>query len=151
MTEYQFEDVNIPRGAYIGWGNAIGQHVTGKVLDYDPMGGTAFNGDPCPQITVELVAPAASFNKAGERTDFDTGEIVVINAGLVSLKRGLKAADPAPGDVIKIELVNLAKTTNGTVKEMGIKIARGVHKVAAAAPKPQTFAPGPDLDAIAPF
>lgn len=148
MTEYQFEDINVPRGAYIGWGTTVGQHVTGKVLTYDPLGGTDFNGDPCPQLTLELVAGAASFNKQGERSDFDAGEIVVINAGLVSLKRALRAAAPEPGDVVKIELTGLVKTSKGTVKEMGIKIARGVHKVAKPA---QTFAPAPDLDATPPF
>lgn len=148
MTEYQFEEIHVPRGAYIGWGTTVGQHVTGKVLAYDSMGGTDFNDDPCPQLTVELVAPAASFNKQGDRSEYAVGEIVVINAGLVSLKRALRAAAPEPGDVVKIELTGLVKTGKGTVKEMGIKVARGVHKVA----KPvQTFAPAPDLDATPPF
>ena len=43
----------------------------------------------------------------------------------MSLRRALRAADPAPGDLIKITLINLAKTDKGSVKEYDIKIARG--------------------------
>lgn len=134
MTNW--ETVEVPRGAYLGWGNKKGQHVTGKVLEYSPDGGTNFAGDPCPSATIELTEPAASFNKEGERTDFPAGEIVQLNAGQVSLKRALRAADPNPGDLVKITLENLAKTDKGTVKEFGIKIARGAGgtpKTAAAA------------------
>jgi hypothetical protein len=130
MTDW--EEVEVPRGAYISWGAKTGQHVTGKVLEYSLDGGTDFSGNRCPSITIELTEKAASINKDGERTDFDDGEIVQLNAGQVSLKRALRAADPSPGDLVKITLENLAKTSNGTVKEFGIKIARG----AAASAKP---------------
>ena len=125
MTTYNWETVDVPRGAFISWGEQTGQHVTGKILDYDPAGGTDFNNNPCPQLSVELIEPAASINKQGVRTDYPAGELVVLNAGQVSLKRAVKAADPNPGDLIKITLSNLVRTTNGTVKEFDIKIARG--------------------------
>lgn len=120
-----WEEVQVPRGAYLGWGTKKGQHVTGKVLEYSPDGGTTFNGDPCPSAAIELTEAAASFNKEGERTDYEAGTIIQLNAGQVSLKRALRAADPNPGDLLKITLVNLAKTDKGTVKEFDIKIARG--------------------------
>ena len=120
-----WETVEVPRGAYIGWGTKKGQHVTGKVLDYQPEGGTDFNGNACPSAAIELTEDAASFNKDGERSTHNAGEIVQLNAGQVSLKRALRAADPSPGDLVKITLVNLAKTDKGTVKEFDIKIARG--------------------------
>ncbi len=128
-----WETVEVPRGAYLGWGSKKGQHVTGKILEYSPDGGTNFAGDPCPSATIELTEPAASFNKDGDRTDYPAGEIIQLNAGQVSLKRALRAADPNPGDLVKITLENLAKTDKGTVKEFGIKIARG----AGGAVKPQ--------------
>jgi hypothetical protein len=134
MTEW--EEVNVPKGAYISWGTKPGQHVTGKVLEYAIDGGTDFAGNRCPSIAIELSEKAASINKEGDRTDFDAGEIVQLNAGQVSLKRALRAADPSPGDLVKITLDNLVKTSNGTVKEFGIKIARGAgvsSKPAAAA------------------
>lgn len=145
MTEW--EEVEVPRGAYIGWGSKPGQHVTGKVLEYSLDGGTDFAGNPCPSIAIELTEPAASFNKEGVRTDYPAGELVQLNAGQVSLKRALRAADPSPGDLVKIELQNLVKTSNGTVKEMGIKIARG----AGASPKPAAAAQQDDDDPDCPF
>jgi hypothetical protein len=123
MTEW--EEVEVPRGAYISWGTKAGQHVTGRVVDYNLTGGNDFNEQPCPQIAVELTEPAASINKEGERTDFEPGELVQLNAGQVSLKRALRAADPSPGDLVKITLSDLVKTAKGTVKEFSIKIARG--------------------------
>lgn len=132
MTEW--ESVEVPRGAYISWGTKTGQNVTGKVLDYNPTGGNDFNEQPCPQLAVELTEPAASINKEGERTDFDAGELVQLNAGQVSLKRALRAADPAPGDLVKITLSDLVKTSKGTVKEFDIKIARGAGASTSSKP-----------------
>lgn len=132
MTEW--ESVEVPRGAYISWGTKTGQHVTGKVLDYNPTGGNDFNEQPCPQLAVELTEPAASINKEGERTDFDAGELVQLNAGQVSLKRALRAADPAAGDLVKITLSDLVKTSKGTVKEFDIKIARGAAASTSSKP-----------------
>jgi len=144
MSTYQFEDVVVPHGSFIGWGDYPGQFVTGKVLDYDPRGGTDFNNEVCPQLTVELVEPAASFNKQGDRTDYQAGELVLLTCGLVSLKRAIKAADPTPGDVVKILLDSLERTPNGTVKVFKLQIARGAapeaRKQAAAA---QSFGQAP--------
>lgn len=123
MTNW--EEITVPRGAYIGWGTKTGQHVTGKVVDYQPEGGTDFAGNPCPSVAVELTEDAASFNKEGERTDHPAGTLIQLNAGQVSLKRALRAADPSTGDLVKITLKNLVKTANGSVKEFGIQIARG--------------------------
>ena len=153
----QWEDVDVPRGAYIGWGDYAGQHVTGYVTDYDPIGGTDFAGNVCPSAGIELTEPAASFDKAGTRTDFPAGELIQLNAGQVSLKRALKAAQPAPGDLVKITIEGLAKTANGTVKEFGIKIARGarparpVESFAGAAPQAAPAAPFAAPAAGSPF
>lgn len=140
-----WETIEVPRGAYIGWGSKKGQHVTGKVLDYQPEGGTDFNGNACPSAAIELTEASASFNKDGDRTDIPAGELVQLNAGQVSLKRALRAADPAPGDLVKITLVNLAKTDKGTVKEFDIKIARGAGGAAPAA-KAETKAKAAEVD-----
>lgn len=145
MSQPNWETIEVPRGAFISWGNQIGQFVSGKVLDYNPTGGTDFAGNVCPQLSVELTETAASFNKEGVRTDFAAGEFVVLNCGQVSLKRAVKAADPSPGDLVRITLENLVKTANGVVKEMGIKIAR----TGQAKPQPQQFQAAPA--AVAPF
>jgi hypothetical protein len=139
MTNPTWETVEVPRGAYISWGEQTGQHVTGKVLEFSPTGGTDFAGNPCPQLSVELIEGSASVNKQGQRTDFAAGELVVLNCGQVSLKRAVKAADPAPGDLVKITLSDLVRTSNGTVKQFDIKIARSAgHTAQPANAQPQT-------------
>lgn len=142
-----WEEVQVPRGAYLGWGTKKGQHVTGKVLEYSHDGGTDFGGNPCPTAAIELTEAAASFNKDGDRTDYEAGTIIQLNAGQVSLKRALRAADPSPGDLVKITLSNLAKTDKGTVKEFNIQIARG----AGGSVKPKAEAKAVEDDDEPPF
>lgn len=123
MTEW--ETIESTAGGFIGWGTKAGQHVTGKVVDYSIDGGTDFGGNRCPQLSVELTEKAASFNKEGERTDYEAGEIINLTCGQASLKSTIRRTDPSPGDLIKITLSDLAKTANGTAKVFEIKIARG--------------------------
>lgn len=157
MTAPNWEEVEVPRGGYISWGEHVGQHVTGKVLAYDPVGGTDYQDNTCPQLQIELIEPAASFSKDGTRTDYPAGDLVVLNCGLVSLKRAVRTADPAPGDLVKITLANLVKVANGVVKEMSIKIARGAGGRPApsapqqAAPAFQQAAPTQAAPAANPF
>lgn len=145
----EWEEVAIPAGSFIGWGSKKGQHVTGKVIDYQADGGTDFNQNPCPQVVIELTEQAASFNKEGDRNEFPAGDIVQITCGQVKLKQGIRAADPTPGDIIKIELTEITRLANGnTMKTFGIKIARGVG--AKVTPKAKPVAAVEDDDA-APF
>jgi len=137
MTQQQeWEDVEVPRGAYVAWGAKPGQEVVGTVLTYSEDGGTDFNGKPCPTMALELIEPAYSVNKEGVRTNHDVGDVVHLNAGQVSLKRGLRLANPSPGDTVKITLHNLARTERGTVKEFSIKIARGKNHDILTSDKP---------------
>lgn len=121
----EWETIESTAGGFIGWGTKTGQHVTGKVMDYSIDGGTDFAGNKCPQLTVELTEKSASFNKDGERTDYEAGEIVNLTCGQASLKSTIRRTDPSPGDLVKITLSDLAKTANGTAKVFEIKIARG--------------------------
>lgn len=143
----EWETIESTAGGFIGWGTRTGQHVTGKVVDYSIDGGTDFAGNKCPQLSVELTEKAASFNKDGERTDYDSGEIVNLTCGQASLKSTIRRTDPSPGDLIKITLSELAKTANGTAKVFEIKIARG----AAVSSKPAASADTPADDDEPPF
>lgn len=130
MTDW--ETIEVPKGAFIGWGDKAGQHVTGMVVDYDPTGGTDFNNQPCPLITVDLHETAASFNKAGERRDFDKGELVNLSIGQAGLKAAIRKADPQQGDLVKITLTGTEKTTKGnTVKTFTVQISRAAKPKAA--------------------
>lgn len=132
-----WEKIEVPRGAFIGWSNTSShagkQNVTGEVLDYDPVGGTDFNDEKCPQLSVILTDKAASFNKEGERRDYEAGQLVLLNCGQVSLKRAVKAAELNVGDLVKITLSNFVKTDKGTVKEFEIMRKRGEGKLSANA------------------
>jgi len=137
-----WEEVEVPRGAYIGWGK-IGQTVVGKVLAYDAQGGEDFNGNTCPQVELELLEAADSYNKALERATYPAGDLVVVTAGLVSLKRAIRKADPATGDLLKMTFSSEVKTGKGTVKEFEVKVSRGTGggSSASAAAAPADAAP----------
>lgn len=144
MTQPAWEEIKVPRGAYVGWGNHPGQHVTGKVLAFAEKGGTDFNDEPCPSLEIELTEPAASFDKNGTRTDYQPGELVSLNCGQVSLKRAVRAAAVDPGDLIKLTLTGLEPGNKGTVKVFGVKVARGAGRAMAQAPI-QAQAPAPQF------
>ena len=148
MTQEQWETVEVPRGAYISWGETPGvQELVGAVVDYSHAGGTDFAGHPCPQVSLELRAPMFSVNKAGQRSEHQIGDLVILNAGLVSLKRAVMAMQMQPGDLIKIKFARVVPTSNGTVKEFDVQIARGAAKNSPPPPPPQppqqTYAPPP--------
>lgn len=135
MTDQQWETVDVPQGAFVGWGSTAGQHVTGKVLSYSPTGGSDFNGDPCPLLVLELIEQAASFNKAGERTDYPAGEFVNLTVGQTSLKAALQKASPDVGDLLKITMTGTSVTKKGnTIKNFEFKIARGAGQAQQPAP-----------------
>lgn len=142
-----WETVDVPRGTFIGWGDRKGQHVTGVVLEYDPVGGKDFADKECPVVEVELTERAASFNKAGDRTDYDPGDVVMVTCGQVALKRAVKKADLKPGNLVKITLGDLVKVPNGTVKEFEIQVDRS-HK---AEPKTESFSGAATDDSEPPF
>lgn len=140
----EWETITAPAGSFIGWGTKAGQHVTGRVVDYAIDGGTDYDGNKCPLLAIELTEPAASFNKDGERTDIEPGEIVQITAGQVKLKAQIRKADPSPGDLMKIELMAVERTASGrTLKDFDLKIARG----AGGSSKPSAAAVDDDSDA----
>jgi hypothetical protein len=116
-----WENIDIPSGAYFSWGTEPGQKVLGKVLSFKVDGGSDFNGNVCPLLEVELREHAFSIGKNGEEP-LDVGEVVLLNAGQAQLKRGLRAAAPAFGDLIEIVLT--APTSSGA-KGFAIRVARG--------------------------
>ena len=129
----EWETIEAPAGSFIGWGATKGQHVTGKVLDFTLDGGTDFGGNRCPQISIELTEPAASFNKAGDRRDIPAGETVNITAGQVKLKTVLSQTNPSRGDEIRIELKDVVRTNNGnTLKDFLVQIKRNGTTAPAA-------------------
>lgn len=86
-----------------------------------------------PGVDLILAERAASFNKSGDRTDFDAGEEVSVTAGGVNLKKAIRKAAPEVGDLIKIELTEFVKTSNGTAKIFDVRVKRGGGTLPSAA------------------
>jgi hypothetical protein len=130
MPEYQ--TVEIPRGQFIGWGRR-GQVVSVKVVSFDPVGGTDFNKKTCPQLVGTLLEAADSYRDRGATSlRIDAGELVTITAGIYSLKMGLLAADPKPGDFVRMEYVDDHQVADGTAKDIKVQIARGAGQAVTA-------------------
>lgn len=124
----EWESVNTGSGNFVGWGTSPGQHITGQVVSYDPSGGRTQKGDPTPEVVIELTEPGTSFNKFGERTDFEAGATVTLTCSQKNLQRGIKAASPSAGDLLKITLDKMVKAGEGTAKIYDIKIKRNSPK-----------------------
>jgi hypothetical protein len=122
MSE-QWETVDVPRGSFISWGSQPGQYVKGQVVEYQPAGGSDFNGQDCPQLTLELTEPTVSVNKEGVTTNIAAGELVVLNCGLKNLKKAVQAAQLEPGMLAHITFASTLKVDKGTVKVFEIRKA----------------------------
>jgi hypothetical protein len=126
-----WEEIEVPKGSYVGWGNRTGQHVTGGLLSIDPVGATCppkpgqTVGDPCPLLEFELTEPAASYDRDLNRTDFEAGQEVCLSVSQKQLQRAVAKAHLRPDDLVRIELTGSEKTTNGTVKLFKILVDRG--------------------------
>jgi hypothetical protein len=72
---------------------------------------------------------------------YPAGDLVVVTAGLVSLKRAVRKADPEVGDLLKMVYARDVKVSKGTVKEFEVKVARG----GGASAKAETAAPADDI------
>lgn len=126
-----WEEIDVPKGVYIGWGNRTGQHVTGGITGFDPVGATTpakegqTVGDACPLLEIVLTEPAASFDRDLNRTDFEAGAEVCLSVSQKQLQRAVAKARLREGDLVRIELKDTARTPNGTVKIFGIAVDRG--------------------------
>ncbi len=132
MTE--FTKVEVPRGEFIGWGAKPGQTVIVKVISFDPEGGTTGNTNPkvCPQMVGTLVEDAVSYRDNGAtKRDLKAGELVTVTCGIADLKAGTLAADPKPGDIVKMDFNDVYESRNGKGKRIDVLIARASQAVSA--------------------
>lgn len=126
MTDYNFTEVEVPAGTFISWGAKPGQTVTLDVISYDPSGGTDFNENPCPRIVGVLVADCATYkDKGATKERVVAGTMVTINAGQANLRRNVLAADPQPGDIIRLTFESTTPGSKGDIKLFKAEVARG--------------------------
>jgi hypothetical protein len=130
MTE--FTKVEVARGDFIGWAPKPPQTVIVKVQSFDPLGGTDANDKPCPQMVGTLTEDTKSYRDNGATVrDLKAGDLVTVTAGIANLKAGLLAADPKPGDIVKMDFNDVYKTAKGTGKVIDVLIARASQAVTA--------------------
>lgn len=126
MTSYDFTPVEVPTGMFIGWGITPPQAVTIDVISYSPAGGTDFNQNPCPQVIGTLLADCASYRDKGTTKErVPAGTVVTINAGQANLRRNILAADPNPGDVLRLTFEATTPGAKGDIKLFKAEVARG--------------------------
>lgn len=130
MTDWQ--DIDIPQGTFIGWGE-VGQTITGKVLSFAAEGGSDFNGNPCPQVVLELTESADNYKDKGTTKEtLDSGELVTLTCGQANLKRAIVAASLNTGDLVRIKFDDTYKTPSGTGKSFKVQVARQAKAAPAA-------------------
>lgn len=128
-----FVKVEVPQGQFIGWAPKPPQVVTIKVHSYDPTGGTDANKKICPQLIGELTEACESWREGGTtKKTLDVGELVTVNCGVHRLKAGVLAADPKPGDIVRMDFNDTYKTGDNTGKVIDVLIARATQTVKAS-------------------
>lgn len=129
MAEDGYEKVEVPQGRFIGWAAKVTkppQEVIVKVLEYDPEGGKTANGTIVPQFSGTLVRDATNYRDKGtERETLNAGELVTVTCGIANLRKGIKAAEPKPGDTVKMVFSDTYETRDGTGKVIEVYIKRG--------------------------
>lgn len=129
-----WEEISVPRGSYVGWGDRPGQKAVGEVLDYSNDGGTDFDGKACPQLSLVLTELAHTHSKEAGWSKIEAGELAVINCGQASLKRAVQAANLGKGDLTMITFEKIENIKGGkTVKVFAIKVKRGSGTLSARA------------------
>jgi len=121
-----------PKGDFYGWANQTGQVVIGNVVEVGV--GRSTNGDPVPELTVQLTEKTRSFSK-GEWTEYGPGETIVLTCQQSNLRKKVDQANLNAGDMVRIELESLFPTEKGKAKIFDVKVRRG-GAVPVAAPKP---------------
>jgi hypothetical protein len=121
----QWEEIDVPQGSYMSWASRPGQRVVGKIIDYDPRGGTDLNDQPCPLITVLLAEATYAVNKDGDRKEFAADDMIMVNCSLYNLKKAIKFANVERGDMINIHYNDVVRVDKGDAKQFKIKVLRG--------------------------
>jgi hypothetical protein len=122
-----WKEIEVPAGKFISWGK-LGQEVTVKVFDFDPVGGKDFNGNVCPRLMGTLVDDADNYRDLrGDRTHerLKAGEMVTVEGGTANLKKGLLLCDPKRGDLVRLTYEDTYETAAGKGKVIKVQHKAG--------------------------
>jgi hypothetical protein len=131
MADDGYTKVEVPQGRFIGWGRKVTtppQTVIVKVSEYDEQGGKTPppQNNVVPQFSGTLVEDADNYRDAGtEKETIKAGELVTVTCGVANLRKGIKAAEPRPGDTVKLVYNDQYDTAEGKGKVIEVFIKRG--------------------------
>ena len=130
MSDIEWSEVVVPQGTFVGWGK-VGQTIIGRTVAYGDEDGRDYDGEPCPQIVVELVEQAHTFRSKDQSWEtIEAGELATITGGQASLARALRAASPEPGRMVRIVYAEDYKTSKGSPGK-GFRIDLGPRQAPA--------------------
>lgn len=119
-----YEEVVVPRGTFIGWGEK-GQTIDGEVLLYSDTEGSDYNQEPCPLIVIQLTQPAINYRDKGTTKEtIAASELVSVTCGQANLKSAARAANLQPGFLVRIVYADTYKTAKGEGKEFKVYVDR---------------------------
>lgn len=119
-----WEEVEVPQGAYMSWASRPGQRVVGLVIDYEPHGGTDFNDNPCPLLTLRLRDSTYAVSKDGDRRDFAADDMIMVNCGVINLKKAIKFANLERGNLVDIHYYDVTRVDKGDAKQFKVRVMR---------------------------
>jgi hypothetical protein len=134
MSNDEWEEINLPQGTFFGWGK-VGQTFQAEVVNFDPTGGSDFNGGTCPQLVGIAIGELETYRDKGTRREaIGDGDFVTLTCGQAQLAKKVTAAAPTAGDIIRIVYDSDYKTGKGTGKGFTVKVKRGQPRAQAAPP-----------------
>lgn len=132
MTQPQWEKVQLTSQAggdlppFLKWGDLAGQIITVAVLEFTADGGRDFDGNPCPRLDMVVAQPGGYNIAEGHQVPLNSGDKLTWQGNTPArLANGLKAANPAPGDLLQLSHEGTYRTEKGTGKDIQVQIARG--------------------------
>jgi len=152
----EWESVSNQRGNFYGWGETVGQEITGEVVSFSANGGADPDGEPCPELVLKLTEPTTSYRK-GQPTEYPVGELVTMTCAQgrskrtgqdYGLRRDVVKANLRQGDLVKMTLESLRPTSKSPQKIIDLKVKRGngqVSQPVSQVPQQQT------IESSAPF
>lgn len=122
MANDEWEDVEVPRGSYISWGE-VGQSVTIEVVSYSPTAGSGYNNEEVPEVVGILMADAINYRK-GVKETLSKGEFVTITCSQANINKAIRAAVVEPGNLVRITFEDTYKTDKGDGKSFKVQVNR---------------------------
>jgi len=117
-----WEDVDVPRGSYISWGE-VGQTVTIEVVSYSATAGSGYKDEQVPEVVGILQLDCINYRK-GVKETLSKGEFVTITCSQANINKAVRAAALEPGNLVRITFEDTYETPKGDGKAFKVQVNR---------------------------